>query len=114
LQRNKHNEQQSLNHEILRNLGKTPMWGNPKRERDLFSFRKVHINSSYTISSKRRLTYSTHNLSQLSALENVHRNSVLLYGPALFQHFEICCAKQQLYGLICTALLQQEKPQKLL
>jgi diadenosine tetraphosphate (Ap4A) HIT family hydrolase len=38
LQRNKHNEQQSHIHVILRNLGnqpgKTPMWGNPKRERE--------------------------------------------------------------------------------
>jgi diadenosine tetraphosphate (Ap4A) HIT family hydrolase len=37
LQWNKHNDQQLHNHVILRSLGKqlgkTPMWGNPKRER---------------------------------------------------------------------------------
>jgi hypothetical protein len=54
LQKNKHNEQQSHIHVILKNLGnqpgKTPKWGNPKRERDFISFRKdvstmrLHLN----------------------------------------------------------------------
>jgi hypothetical protein len=39
LQWNKHNEQQLHIHVKLRNLGnqpgKTPMWGNPKREREI-------------------------------------------------------------------------------
>jgi hypothetical protein len=35
--------------------GKIPMWGNPKRERDLYRLRKVHINNNNTISSKRKL-----------------------------------------------------------
>jgi diadenosine tetraphosphate (Ap4A) HIT family hydrolase len=51
LQRNKHNEQQSHIHVIVRNLGnqpgKTPMWGNPKRERDFISFRKVYQRQNY-------------------------------------------------------------------
>jgi len=34
--------------------GKIPMWGNPKRERDLYRLRKVHINNNNTISSKRK------------------------------------------------------------
>jgi hypothetical protein len=57
-----------------------------------------NFSSSNAFENKRE-TYSTHNLSQLSALENVPRNSVLLYIPALFQHFENR-AKQHLYGLI--------------
>jgi hypothetical protein len=50
LQQNKHNEQQSHIHVMLRNLGnqpgKTPMWGNPKRER-FISFRKVLSATTY-------------------------------------------------------------------
>jgi hypothetical protein len=45
--------------------GKTPMWGNPTRERDLlFSFRKVYYSSKLTISSQGKIPHSTNNMSQ--------------------------------------------------
>jgi hypothetical protein len=48
--------------------GKTPMWGNPMRERErerererdlLFSFRKLHINNSKYHFQQEKSTYST-------------------------------------------------------
>jgi hypothetical protein len=62
LQRNKHNEQQSHIHVILRNLGnqsgKTAMWGNPKRERDFISFGKVISTASYNFQQE-NTSYNT-------------------------------------------------------
>jgi len=79
LQRNKHNEQQSHIHVILRNLGnqpgKTPMWGNPKREILLASGK--YISSKITFSSQEN-HLQTQSVPQTCCLEN-RAKSVQLY-----------------------------------
>jgi hypothetical protein len=68
--------------------GKTPIWENPKRERDFISFRK-DISTTTIHLQPREITYNTQQ-SQIFALKSVPRRSVLLYGFALFEHLEIC------------------------
>jgi hypothetical protein len=73
--------------------GKTPMWGNPMRERDLlFSFRKVHNSSNNTFPAKRKTTYCC------------------MAHPEIL-HLEIC-VNSLLYRLFGAAQQQQKQPQK--
>jgi hypothetical protein len=53
--------------------GKTPMWGNPMRERDFISFRK-DISATTIHLQPREITYNTQQ-SQIFAFENVPRKS---------------------------------------
>jgi hypothetical protein len=71
--------------------GKTPMWGNPMREREilLFSFRKVHNNNNNTFPAKRKTTYNTKTVPHKSALK-IMPQSVQLYGFVEYWHLKIC------------------------
>jgi hypothetical protein len=57
--------------------GKTPMWGNPMRQIDLYSFKKVHINNNNIISIKRN-PLTTHKNSPTIFFLGKHAKSVLL------------------------------------
>jgi hypothetical protein len=91
-------------------LRKTPMWGNPMRERDilLFDFRKIYISSKITISSKRNPLIAHYKQSQKLCLV-IRAKSVLLYDPPIKLYLEIH-AHNQLYRLLCTTQQQQVKP----
>jgi hypothetical protein len=63
--------------------GKTPMWGNPMRERErerdlLFSFRKVHISNNKYNFQQEKSTYNTLKQPPKFCLEKCAK-SVLLY-----------------------------------
>jgi hypothetical protein len=63
--------------------GKTPMWGNPEREREiylLFSFRKVHISNNNTISSQEK-NHLQHPKCPKNFYLEIRAKSVLLYDP---------------------------------
>jgi hypothetical protein len=110
LQRNKHNEQQSHIHVILRNLGnqpgKTPMWGNPKREREiLLASGKIYQQQDY-IYSQEKTTYSTQTVPPKICLEK-RAKSVLLYGPPRKTTPRKSC-QSVVVRLFCTAALQQQ------
>jgi hypothetical protein len=113
LQRNKHNEQQPFNSEILRNLGnarENPNVGKPKRERDFISFRKDISAATIQFPAKRN-SLTAHKTAPTIFCLGKRAKSVLLYGLPRNQHLDKC-ALNLLYGLLCTALLQQEKPSK--
>jgi hypothetical protein len=63
--------------------GKTPMWGNPTREREreilLFSFRKVHNSSKITFPAKRN--HLQHPNCPTKICLDFCAKSVLLYDP---------------------------------
>jgi hypothetical protein len=72
--------------------GKTPMWGNPMREREreilLFSFRKVHISSNYTISSQEKNTSQHQNCPKICLDFRAQKiRTIVWIFP--FQHLEI-------------------------
>ena len=81
LQRNKHNEQHLRIHAILINScnqpGKTPMWGNPKKERDLLASGKLY-HQQHTISNKEKTHLQHPKQSPIFFLDNCAKN-VLLY-----------------------------------
>jgi hypothetical protein len=84
MQRNKHNEQHSSNHEKIKKLrqmtGKTPKWGNPMRERDSISFRKdLSLTTIHFLAKKDNLQHKI--VPPQNCLEIVPQ-SVQLYGFA--------------------------------
>jgi hypothetical protein len=70
--------------------GKTPMWGNPTREREIYysAFRKVQYNNKYTFPAKENTSQPQKNSPKNYALENVPK-SVQLYGL-----LQICASKK--------------------
>ena len=68
--------------------GKTPMWGNPTRERErerereilLFNFTKIHISNKLTISIQEKIPHGTKIVPCNFFLE-ICAKSVQLYGP---------------------------------
>jgi hypothetical protein len=105
---NKDNEQQSHIHEILRNLGnklgKTPMWGNPERERererDFISFRKVYQRQYYIFQQEKSTYITQHSHSFLP--RNLCQIHTIVWPSFARQHLEKC-AKNKLYEQNCTA-----------
>jgi hypothetical protein len=98
-----HNEHQSHVHVILRNLGnqlgKTPMWGNPKR--DILLTSKKLYQQEDCIYNQEKTTYNTQTAPPKIYLKN-HAKFVLLYDPPRKQDLKIC-SLNMLYALICTA-----------
>ena len=57
------------------------MWGNPKRERDLYRLRKVHINKNNTISSKRKYLTTPKTVPTFFLGKHAHKQLYDLYTP---------------------------------